>query len=275
MIKALKEGTAPWQKPWLDNDMPRNVVTGNRYKGMNSLILSEANMRLDYGDDPRWATFLQAQSKGWRIKKGAKPIKLTFFKPLEVEDQNSVNDKRKTVPVIRYFFVFHASQIEGIQPYCPISKEVKQHLELNTIAEQLVKNSGAVICYGGDQAYYSVSKDYIQLPKRDSFVDTVSYYATLLHELIHWTGHSSRKNRDISGAKDSISYAREELVAEIASMFLSVEVGIPMTEEHFANHASYVSSWIKLLSSDPNAFFKAEKDAERAVDYILEFRVNS
>ena len=90
----------------------------------------------------------------------------------------------------------------------------------------------------------------------------------------HWTGHNSRLNRFYSWSlkRNSESYAREELVAEIASMFLTVETGIRQTQEHFNNHMGYISSWILLLKSDSNAIFKAVQDARKATDFIMSFR---
>ena len=116
--------------------------------------------------------------------------------------------------------------------------------------------------------------DLIRMPRRNSFDDTESYYSTLLHELAHWTGHSSRLDRFFSWSfdKNSEAYAREELVAEIASMFITLETGIRQTQEHFDNHVAYIDSWISLLKSDPNAIFKATQEANKAVDFIMSFR---
>ena len=92
----------------------------------------------------------------------------------------------------------------------------------------------------------------------------------IFHELSHWSGHSSRLNRNLSVLRTSITYAREELVAEIASMFISVETGIPQNQEHFDNHVAYVSSWISILKEDHKALFKAISDAEKAANFILQ-----
>ena len=47
--------------------------------------------------------------------------------------------------------------------------------------------------------------------------------------------------------------------------------GISLTEKHFESHSAYVKSWISLLKSDHDAIFKAEKDAKKAVNFILSF----
>src|SRR3546814_3477203 len=72
LIEQLKGGTAPWQKPWNAEgvpvfQLPYNALTGNRYKGINSLALMMSGYR-----DPRWVTYRQASASGWQVKKGEK-----------------------------------------------------------------------------------------------------------------------------------------------------------------------------------------------------------
>ena len=142
----------------------------------------------------------------------------------------------------------------------------------NQEIERIIYNASVRIFFGGDRAYYTPSNDTITIPKHDNFMDTEAYYSTLLHEMSHWTGHSSRLNRLFSFRMNSVSYAFEELIAEISTMFLSAETGLDQTKKHFDNHAAYVASWISLLKSDHDAIFKAVQEAKRAADYILSFR---
>ena len=87
----------------------------------------------------------------------------------------------------------------------------------------------------------------------------------------HWTGHPSRLNRETSSDINSETYAKEELVAEITSMFVSAKTGIPQTQEHFDNHAAYVDHWVKAIKEDPNALFKAVNQAQKASEEILKY----
>ena len=273
IIEAQKSGTAPWQKPWEGDYMPINATTGIRYKGINSLLLSLVGSELDKGGDPRWATYLQAQMKGWRIKKNSKATQITFWKPVEVNPESENEDGNVSLTKMKFvmnsFYVFHASQIEGIPPYIVLKKKVAE--EMNERIEEIISNSGADIRHGGFRAFYSPSGDFIQMPEREYFVNMESYYATLLHELSHWTAHEQRLNRHLSAFKGSLEYAREELIAEISSMFLCSAFGIAQTQEHFDNHAAYVGSWIKILGSDHNAIFKASSEAEKITDFIIHF----
>jgi antirestriction protein ArdC len=74
--------------------------------------------------------------------------------------------------------------------------------------------------------------------------------------------------RDLSGAFGSKTYAREELVAEIASAFLCAALGIVPT----VRHADYVGSWLEVLREDNRAIVRAASAASKAAEFILAFR---
>ena len=57
-------------------------------------------------------------------------------------------------------------------------------------------------------------------------------------------------------------------MAEISSCFLSSELPIGQTEEHLQNHKAYVQSWIQGIKEQPEALFRAVKDAEQAAAYL-------
>jgi hypothetical protein len=131
----------------------------------------------------------------------------------------------------------------------------------------MLADSKAVINHGGNEAYYNLTKDSIQLPGKDQFENETKYYAVALHELGHWTGHPERLNRPMEGRFGSESYAREELRAEIASLMLGSELQIG---HNFGQHAAYVHSWIKILKEDPYELYKASADAQHIFDYMLD-----
>jgi antirestriction protein ArdC len=82
----------------------------------------------------------------------------------------------------------------------------------------------------------------------------------------HATGHPSRLNRDLSGRFGSSAYAREELRAELTSLLVGSEIGLPTD---IPNHASYVNSWVESLKQDKREIFRAAADAQRIADTIL------
>ena len=273
MIQAMKEGTAPWQRPWNDAYAPQNAISRRRYSGVNALYLGLLGLVFFKSEDPRWLTFQQAKKQGWNVKKNEKGTRVIFWeylkKPILDDGGDPVldddgNEKMKSIPFGKIYVVFHASQVAGIPPYTPVVHDFDPIEK----AEQIIQDSGAVIRHGGTRAFYSVSSDIITVPPKGTFDSTYDYYATTLHELGHWTGHPSRLAREF-GSKRSATYAREELVAEMASVFISAETAIPQTPAHFANHAAYVAHWINLLKSDGDALFRAARDASKAADYIL------
>lgn len=279
IVEMLEKGTAPWQRPWDKNtaaqelQMPHNGATGRAYTGGNALYLMSKGMQQGY-NDPRWMTYDQASSKGWQVRKGEKATQIEFWQfdktekvkdPTtgQVREQHSKLDR----PIQRLYSVFNAKQIDGVPAMASQQREEWQAIEA---AERALKNSGAKIAHEGTAAFYQPSSDKITMPPKQAFPDQAAYYGTALHELAHWTGHESRLNRDgITGGHSfgSEGYAREELRAEMASVFMQGELGIP---HDIDRHASYLDSWITALKKDKNELFRAAKDAGQAADYVLD-----
>jgi len=278
IIDQLKQGTAPWVKPWEPGAQvaPYNQATGKPYRGMNNLLLTMSGHA-----DPRWMTYKQAAEIGGQVRKGEKGTQLHFWK---FEEERAVRDdagrpvlnEDGTPKVIKAkletprsfpFFVFNAAQIDGLPPLAPrISNPEPERHER---AETILKNSGATIHHvAGDRAYYRPGTDSITLPERRQFKSPDGYYATALHELGHWTGHPSRLDRDLSNPFGSEAYAREELRAEIASYLLGERLEIGHDP---GQHMAYIGSWIKTLQEDPREIFRAAADAERIVQFVTGF----
>lgn len=277
IIEHLQKGTAPWQKPWEGRppQLPINAVTGKPYNGCNSLWLSMQGY-----NDPRWATYKQATELGWQVRKGQKSSMIEYWKTHD--EQIRTDDKGKPVtgadgqpekfrvkldwPRVYRALVFNTTQMDNVPPL--ETSEPKYDWNPVERAEKIIDASGAFIYHDElDQAYYVVNADEIHLPDRTQFKSDSLYYGTLLHELGHWTGHPQRLDRDMTGAFGSENYAKEELRAELASYFISAQIGIAHDP---ARHASYVESWIQALRNDPNEIFRASRDAERITQYVLD-----
>lgn len=282
IVQLVEQGVAPWQKPWNANaaslalEMPRNATTGRAYRGGNAvwLMLKAQGMG---SADPRWCTFKQAQDAGWKIRKGAKGTSVEYWQfDREETRQNPTTGKTEKIrvklenPRVFYATVFHASQIDGIPEHAP--RERADGWDPVTEAERILAGSGARFYHDQqDRAYYAVGADEIHLPPREAFPRPLDYYEVALHELGHWTGHLSRMNRDLSGAFGSEPYAREELRAQMASLFLAAELGVPFNPER---HAAYQASWVKSLRSDKHEIFRAARDAEQMAGYVMGLSVD-
>jgi len=275
LIEQLKAGTAPWQKPWdpgVQGFMPANPTTGKRYKGVNAVHL----MAQGYSDN-RWMTYKQAKAVDAQVRKGEKGTPVQYWKFSEEQNQldsdgQPVLDKagkpvKENVklerPRVFFATVFNAEQMDGMPPL----EQKERTWGAVEKAEHILQVSGADIRHTkNDNAFYRPTTDSIHLPDKGAFATAEQYYATALHELGHWTGHSSRLNRDLSHPFGSEGYAREELRAEISSLILGDELGIGHDPEQ---HAAYVGSWIQVLQDDPLEIFRASADAEKICGYVL------
>lgn len=273
IIESLKNGTAPWVKPWAadQNIIPHNPISGTRYKGVNSIYLT-----MQGKPDPRWVTFNQAQKKGWQVKKGTKGTTVQFWqfeKDKKTKDESGkiVTEKVKLErPLLRHYYVFNASEIDGV-PELEKDPKVNNEWERQERAERILTESGAKIDHSaGNKACYYPSRDNIEMPLKEQFDQGDKYYATALHELGHWTGHSSRLDRPLSNVFGSEDYAKEELRAEIASWMVGMQLGVGHDP---GQHLAYVDSWITNLEDHPTEIFKACADAEKIQSFVMAFEL--
>jgi len=265
-IDAMRAGTAPWQRPWSTacafGTLPMNPTTGNRYRGANSLYLMMAGH-----DDPRWLTYKQAEAAGAQVRRGERSTALEFCQwDVEKEGEDGVvRSVRLERPHTFPFWVFNAEQVDGLPPLVitPLTWDPHER------TEALLQASGARIDHvAGDRAYYSPSSDRIVLPLREQFADAGRWAATALHELGHWTGHSSRLDRQMGSRHDVEAYAKEELIAEISSLMVGADLGIGHDP---GQHHAYVASWIKALQDDPREIFRAAAAAEKVRTFVMAF----
>jgi antirestriction protein ArdC len=291
IVNMLENGVAPWQKPWnpadASLDMPTNPTTGKAYRGGNAIHLMATGLSRGY-TDPRWMTYRQAGALAGQVRKGEKGTQIEFWEvknaratrsePIRADDgdghqpADELDAGRGNRLIHRVYTVFNAKQMEGIPEWSPNPRSVFEVVEAG---EHILNNCGAAILHDqADRAFYNRSSDSIHLPPKHAFKDAASYYGTALHEAAHSSGHPSRLNRatlNESYRFGDISYAKEELRAELASVFLAAERGIPHDP---VQHAAYVGAWIKTLKEDKNEIFRAAYDASRAADFLLSLERN-
>lgn len=264
IIRALEAGVKPWVCPWTgngaDSGLPANFSTGTAYSGINIMLLWSSAAEQGY-TDPRWLTYKQAAEQGGQVRKGEHGTTIIYYKMLEKENEAGETEH---IPMLKTFTVFNVQQIDNLAAeYAALPAASFDPIEK---AEALTARSGAKITEKGIQAFYRPSTDEIYLPERFRFNNAADFYATQLHELIHWTGAKSRLNREKGGKYGSDKYAFEELIAELGCAFLMADLGITGDVQH----ESYISSWLKALNDDKRFIFKAASAASKAHRYLRE-----
>ena len=281
IIASLDKGVVPWQKSWAKvEDRAFSHATLRPYSLLNQFILDQPG---------EFLTFNQAKKEGGSVKKGAKSKPVVFWSFVELKkktddlddeteaDPISAKPRRRSIPILKYYRVFHLSDCEGITPKlteeslpCGASK----HIDAEKLIRAYQEREGLKIVRDekSNRAFYSLTKDAIKVPLIEQFENTSEYYSTLFHELIHSTGKSGRLNRfdDLSGQATfgSETYSREELIAEIGSAALVSLMGLE-TPEQFGNSAAYVKGWRDRIAEDNSLIVTAAGRAEKAVQYIL------
>jgi antirestriction protein ArdC len=277
IIAAMEAGAPEYHMPWHRSQAsvgrPINASTKKPYRGVNILSLWADAMFRGF-QSGYWATYRQWRLLGAQVRKDSKGTIIVFYKRNEAapeprEDEKGDETKPAARLIARASWVFNADQVDGWTPPevpRPNTAEVLGH------AETFINRTGAAIQHGGDQCYYSPPLDLIHMVERERFAGTEwstateSYYAVLLHELVHWSGHGSRLARNLRNRFGDDAYAMEEMVAELGAAFLCADLGI--TNELRPDHAAYMRSWLFVLKQDRKALFTAASGASTAVEYI-------
>jgi antirestriction protein ArdC len=264
IVSALESGTVPWKRPWkaVGGDVPRNLISGKSYRGINQLLLS-----LTPYESPFWLTFKQCKEKGGKVRKGEKSTLIVFWKRIQIEDKDT--GKKKTIPLLKYYRVFNTEQCDGLNVPDP---ESLPEFDPITEADRIITEAENMpqIVYGGDSACYVPAMDVIRMPQREAFTTPSDFYRVCFHEMTHATGHADRLAREGITQFDrfgSERYSREELIAEMGSAMLSTVANLP--GDVIPPSASYIASWLNALNNDPKMVIHAAGKAQRAADFIL------
>lgn len=278
----------PWSKGWSNVALsPFNPFSKTCFRKGNKLnLLVEQSIRDSI--DPRWMTLKQINKAGLRLRALAKGALVEYWFEVQRKDDDDLNiphsdesgqepDNERKRMSCRIFVEFNGADIIGL----PELSYEKAGFEPNELIERLVLATGVKIQHrtvtaladriSHDEAFFSHGNDTVVLPPKGAFTSDANYYATLLHELVHWTGHHSRLNRrgeHEERSTDSPEYAREELRAEYGSALLCSMFGLAGELE---NHASYLHAYLQLLKEDKNELFRAASDVDGIIDYLFEF----
>jgi antirestriction protein ArdC len=274
IIAQLEKGVRPWAKPWNAEHAAGRITrslrhNGEAYRGINILSLW-MSAELQGFAAPIWMTFRQASELNGHVRKGEKGSLVVFANSISrtERDEKTGEDTERDIPYMKGYTVFNVDQIDGLpETFYATAAPTRDPIARIDHAETFLNSVGATIRQGGNRAYYAQESDYVQMPPFEAFRDAESYYATLAHELTHWTKHPARLARDL-GRKSwgDAGYAAEELVAELGSAFLCAD--LELQQEPREENAAYIANWLEVLKNDKRFIFSAAAHAQRAADYL-------
>ena len=288
LIDTMKQHGTSWTKCWKGGIRPVNLVTKSCYRGINVLLLMYASLKRGFTSQ-HWASMKQWNEKGYMVT--GKSESIIFFKQVSKTKTDEVTGEEMQGDVYwvhKYYNVFNGSQainksylswITNTYRYTDGDTKAKTSKVVDIEAvDKYINNTKADIRHGGDKAFYTPTEDFIGMPNKSSFIDTDdadatgNYYGTKLHELAHWTGHKTRLDRfgKAPASFGDDKYAYEELVAEISSTLLSIELGVDA--EPRADHAKYLNGWLKVLENDSKVLISASTKATQVLDYLNELQ---
>lgn len=257
IANQLKAGTKPWIKPFNGGSFLPLRSTGQRYKGINILLLW-----LQDRNAAHWMTYRQAAELGGQVRKGEKGTTICYSAPAQKKDTD------ETYQVMKWYSVFNVDQIDGLPDmYYPKMIGFDNPDKPIAAVDGFFTNTRSTVVVGSQRgAFYMPSKDRIEMPTFSDFRSGVDYYSTLAHEHVHWTGHKSRLDRSMSSKR--AEYAYEELIAEIGAAFLMAHLGLEPTVR--PDHTDYLANWLQALSNDSKFIFQAASAATKAVEYMVD-----
>jgi antirestriction protein ArdC len=273
IVADLENGVRPWTKPWSAEHLAGRITrplrsTGEPYSGINVVLLWAEAVARGY-TAPIWITFRQALALGGHVRKGEHGSTVVYANRItRTESGDDGQDVERQIPFLKAYTVFNVDQVEDLPAHFYAVAEPKlDAAQRIDHADAFFAATGADIRHGGNQAYYALQPDHVQMPPFACFEDPEAYYATLAHECTHWTRHPTRLDRDFGRKRwGDDGYAREELVAELAAAFLCADLGLELTPR--ADHASYIASWLQVLKDDRRFIFAAAAHAQRACDFL-------
>ena len=280
VIADLEASTRPWHKPWNAEHLAGQITrplrhNGIAYRGLNIILLWAASVAHGY-TAPTWMTYRQALELGGQVRKGSKGQLVIYADKLrKTEIDDAGEDREIEIPFMKGYTVFNVDQIEGLpETYYEVAEPMLETAERDAAAEAFFAATEAEIRHGGNQAFYAVHPDYVQMPPFETFESQEAYFATLGHEITHWTRHPKHLDRSFGRKRwGDEGYAQEELVAELGAAFLAADLGL--SPEPRDEHASYIAHWLRGLRNDKRFIFQAAAHAQKAVDYLHGLQPNT
>ena len=236
IIERLAKGVLPWRRSWSDSTnvvvigsmeysatmWPSNLRAPKVPFGMfnGTMLLAQASKR-DYRSN-LWVTeSVVDHLNADLVKDDDQPVAIQRF-------LDRYSPYHRSQSGIRH--VYNVDQVRDCERTLGLAfpdkkppAQKKRYTRSEDLLEDLVRDHDLRIVQE-DLAAYAPSWDLVMMPDIDQFDASLPseeqdgaahYWATLWHEVVHWTGHPSRLNRERHNRWGDQKYAFEELVAEL------------------------------------------------------------
>ena len=164
IIEQLEKGYIPWKKPWASClDGTFNRISRRPYSLLNQLLLSRGG---------EYATFKQWDQIGGKVKKGEKAEIVVFWKLQEAQEKDETGEiKIKKIPILRYYNVFHISQVTNVLPLPKMEEFDTSPIERaeNALHNYIEREHITLSVGASDRAFYSPYTDSIKIPAITQF----------------------------------------------------------------------------------------------------------
>src|SRR5215472_9580048 len=168
IVNAIEQGVGNWRMPWHTSGRfafsPINVTSKKPYRGINTVCLWAAAQTKGY-ERGEWATYQQWQELGGQVRKGEKATTVVFWKfanhAAETEDGDESPKSGSRLLFTRGYSVFNAAQVDGYTPIAELDVPMPERI---AHADAFFTSICATVRHGGNQAFYALATDHIQMP---------------------------------------------------------------------------------------------------------------
>lgn len=272
----MMEDNPPWMIPTCLSDpsagFPTNAHTQKVFTGINPLLLNLAASERGYSSK-WWGTYsqwrklrLSVRPRPSEVPEGEWGLKIIQWAPTHKTVAKSDSIKIERFSHMKTVTVFNAQQVTG-ESLMDWRVQLKESVDWRNVdysgIDRLIENSKAEIEHGYDKPVYKrLPSDLIGMPDREKFLgNDPDYYSALIHEFCHWLEWRT-------GWRGSLALG--ELIAEIGTGLLEIQLGYPHSEDR-TNYNKYLDEWLAEMEKNPKYIFEAATQASKAVDYLMSF----
>lgn len=292
LIDQMRKGVVPWRKPWASG--PVGIIIGSLPLDATMWPSNVRAPKTPFGIFNGTMMLIRAQMRDYRTNLwvSAKVVEDLGAKIVDFDDRPTGTQTSQEQGEYRgsqqgtngFFNIDQIKNCEATLGLTIIQASTNTKQAHFTKSEKLLaklQDQEALKIEWRTLAAYDPSWDYVLMPRIEDFRNATkpgspvgtaeaNFWATMWHEVIHWTGHDSRLNRDRHVRWGDETYAFEELIAELGSSFLCARLGISGEMQH----PSYLDSWCRQLAKESGqdgaeVLWKACKFASAARDFVL------